>query len=109
MLSHSKKINTQLFKEILNKGKVRHFDYFSVKFLKSPLKEESKFTFVISKKVEKKAVLRNKLKRKAFNIINNNYKNLPSSINIIFFFKKEVKKLKFEVLKKEILKTFEII
>ena len=109
MLKHSQKINSQLFKEILVKGKNYHFKYFSVKLFKLPISSNSRFTCVIPKKVVKLAIKRNFLKRKIFNIIKNKYKDLPSSTAIIMFLKKGGEKLKFIELEEEINKVYEII
>ena len=103
MLSKDKKINTQLFKEVLNKGKTHHFTYFSVKTLKSPVNEnKSKFTIVVSKKIVKKAISRNLIRRRFFNIIKDIYKDFPTPYAFIFFLKKEGKELNYKDLKKEI-------
>lgn len=109
MLPRSKKINTQLFKEVFDKGKIYHFNYFFVKVLKLNKEEKSKFTVVSSKKITKTAITRNLLRRRFFNIIKEIYKELPSSIAIIFFLKKGAGNLKFEDLKQEIIKIFEKI
>jgi len=107
MLSHSKKINTQLFKKVLNNGKTYNFTYFSVKILESPIEDQSKFAFVVPKKVIKKAVSRVLLRRRSFNIIKKIYKNIPTSFFFIFFFKKGVERLNFPDLEKEIIRVFD--
>lgn len=110
MLPRSKKINTQLFKEVFEKGKIYHFSYFFIKVLKLTAEEKSKFTVVSSKKITKTAIARNLLRRRFFNIIKEIYEGLPPSLAIIFFLKKGgVENLKFEDFKKEILKVFEKI
>jgi len=105
MLSHSKKIGTQLFKDVLDKGKTYHFTFFSIKVLKLSTNNKSRFTIIVPKKVVKKAISRNLIRRRFFNIIKEVYKDFPTSLAIIFFFKKGSEELKFEEIKKEIIKV----
>jgi len=105
MLSRSQKINTRLFKDILNKGKKYNSAYFFVKVLNNSDKSsQSRFTCVVSKKIIKSAVKRNLFKRRFFNIIKEIYTELPSSVMMIFFLKKGGEQLMYKDLKKEILK-----
>lgn len=110
MLSRSKKINTQLFKEVLNKGKIYNFPYFSIKVSNLLVDDpQSKFTCVISKKVIKKAVQRNLFKRRFFSIVQKKYKELSGNRAVIFFLKKGGEQLSFDDLEKEILSIFKKI
>ena len=107
MLPRSQKINTQLFKKVLLEGKNYNFVYFSVKKLRILEESKNKFAFVISKKILKKAVERNLIKRRFFNLIKTICpENLETSA-IIFFCKKGVEKLDFGDLKKEIANILE--
>ena len=103
MLAKENKINTQLFKDVLNKGKFYNFTFFSTKFLRLTEESESKFAFVAPKKAFRKAVLRNLIRRKSYNIIKNARKNIIPSTAVIFFFKKEASDLDFSDLEKEII------
>ncbi|MCK5021850.1 MAG: ribonuclease P protein component [Candidatus Pacebacteria bacterium] len=109
MLSKDKKINTQLFKEILESGKMYSSDLFSLKYLRSSIEENSRFAVVAPKKQFKKAFQRNFIKRKVFNIIKDVYEDILPSFNIIFFLKKEVKDSNYEELKKEIITSLKQI
>ncbi len=102
MLSKNKKINTVLFNEILSFGKKKYFNYFYILVLKNEKQEKSHVTFVAPKKQFKKAIERNEIKRKCFNVIKELYSTIPSSLNIIFFLKKEILELNLKELEKEI-------
>ncbi|MEA2112719.1 MAG: ribonuclease P protein component [Patescibacteria group bacterium] len=102
MLPSSNKIKTQLFKEILSKGKIYNSIYFSVKFLENPNGNINKFAVVVPKKVMKKAISRNLLRRRLFNYLKDLNKDLNKSFTIILFCKSEVDKLSFNGLKKEV-------
>ncbi len=108
MLSKNKKVNTILFKEILKFGKKDFFKYFYIVKTENKNQENSHITFVAPKKQFKKAVERNNIKRKCFSAIDNLYSSIPSSLNIIFFLKKEILELNSQELKKEIKNSLEI-
>ncbi len=102
MLSKNKKINTILFKKVLKSGKKDYFKYFYILSLEEKEQKNSHISFVAPKKQFKKAIERNNIKRKCFGVIKNLYSTIPSSLNIIFFLKKEILELNYRNLKKEI-------
>lgn len=107
MLPSKNKINTQSFKEVLKKGKTYNFNHFSLRVLKVYNKgEKSRFTCVVPKKIIKKAVLRNLLKRQVFNIINEISDDINDNFIVIIFCKPEINKLSFYELKAEIISIF---
>ena len=106
MLSKDKKINTNLFKEILSSGKKKSFKYFYTLILENKEQEKSHITCVAPKKQFKKAVERNEIKRKCMVILKDLYPTIPSKYNIILFLKKEIYKLNSQELKKEIKSIF---
>ncbi|MCK5285665.1 MAG: ribonuclease P protein component [Candidatus Pacebacteria bacterium] len=102
MLSKEKRINTILFDEILKLGNKRYFKYFYILVLENDKQKNSHIAFVVPKKQFKKAIDRNNIKRKCSGIIKDIYLNIPSSLNIIFFLKKEIEELNFQELQSEI-------
>lgn len=102
MLSKKNRLDKISFQWVFKKGRRREFPYFNLIFFKNTDLTENKFGFVVSSKISKKAVVRNKLKRRAksaaFKILNN--LNEPSVL--IFIFKKESLNLDFLALFKEI-------
>lgn len=67
--------------------------------------EVSKAGFVVSSSVSKYAVERNKIKRRAREIIRRTLNEFKSPYLIIFLFKKEVLKLDFNEFRKEIIRA----
>lgn len=83
MLSKKKRVTRKLFNEIIETGKTFSTPFFVFRYFYN--KNTPRYTFVIPKKIVKKAVNRNKIKRKGFNII----RELPiSNSSGIFFYKK---------------------
>ncbi|OGD66941.1 ribonuclease P protein component [Candidatus Campbellbacteria bacterium RIFOXYC2_FULL_35_25] len=100
MLSKKSKISKKLFDQVFKEGKVYHSDSLYAKILKIGLAEENKFSIVVPKKISKKAVTRNLLKRRGFFILEKHLEKIISPYAIIFFLKKEIE---FEEYEKEIL------
>jgi ribonuclease P protein component len=101
MLPKKHRINRKLFEEVAKKGKSFSSKYLSLKI--APVSEnQSRFAFVVSSKVAKKAVDRNKIKRRARNIVQKNLGKIKRQINAIIFFKQGAEKLAFAELEKEI-------
>jgi ribonuclease P protein component len=101
MLPRKHRINRKLFEEVAKKGKSFSCPYFSVKI--APATEnQSRFTFVVSSKISKKAVVRNKIKRRTRNIVAKLIPKIKKQINAIIFFKKGVETLTFAELQKQI-------
>lgn len=102
MLPRKRKVGLELFPFVLKKGKTVSSEHFSFKFTPIPSIKESKFSFVVSGKVSKKATERNLLKRRGYVVVRKNVilKKIP--IAGVFFAKNGATKLSYEVLKKEI-------
>jgi len=84
MLSKKNRIkDKRLIKKILKKGRRVKFGYLLFKYLPSE-EENSKFAFIVSKKVSKKAVVRNKIKRQLSEILRTNLANFPIKVNGVF-------------------------
>ena len=98
-----------MFKEVLKKEKKYNFNYFSLKVLKINNKSESRFACVVSKKIIKEAVLRNLLKRRIFNIINEINDDINDNFRVIIFCKLDINKLSFSELKNEVISIFKKI
>ncbi len=83
MLPVKKRVTKKLFDEILKKGVVFYGSFFTFRYINNT--EIRRYAFVVPKKIAKKAVDRNKLKRRAYNII----RSLPTKNSSgIFFYKK---------------------
>jgi ribonuclease P protein component len=99
MLPSSKRLTVPLFKEVMDKGKLFHSPYFSVKFLKMP--GISRFSVAISKKVAKNAVDRNKLRRRIYSALRSLDAQIPTGFHGVFMAKAPVIKSTLPTLIKE--------
>src|SRR3989344_862732 len=68
------------FGKLFKKGKSFKEGFLILKIVKNDLKE-SRFGFIVSQKVSKKAVLRNKVKRRLRDIVRRNIKNIEKGID----------------------------
>ena len=67
----------------------------------------SKVATIVSKKTERLAVGRNKIRRQVYSLLRNNLKKIKSGFIGVFFIKKEFKKLKFIQKENEVQKLLE--
>lgn len=104
MLKKSKRLNTSIFNNIIEKGQSFHGPFLIVraKSVDSP----SKFAVSVPKKVAKTAVLRNKIKRRVFDCLKEIIPNIKKNGNFIFIAKTGIEKLKYIQIKEEINKIF---
>lgn len=89
------------FEKVLRKGKLLAKNFLILKTVKNNLKT-SRIGVVVSRKVSKKAVLRNKAKRKIREAVRTNIKKIKPGYDLIFFTKKGIEKKSFSEIKKEI-------
>jgi ribonuclease P protein component len=99
------------FEATFKKGKFLKSKNFILRFAKNNL-EFSRFGFIVSQKVSKKAVVRNKVRRRVSAIIKNSFESIKPGQDIIFIAlfgadKKNFSEVKEEVL--EILNTSKLI
>lgn len=97
MLKKSEKLSKKDFSVISNK-KILRGQYLDIGYL---LSSKTKVAVVVSKKISKRAVDRNKIKRKVFNIFKEI--KLKNNYFIVFYPKKETLYLPYEKLKLSIL------
>jgi ribonuclease P protein component len=93
MLSKKERVNKDLFHKILKSGNSIYSSLFSFKYIKN---NEYKYSFVVSKKISKKAVERNKLKRYGYEALRSIAKNDCSGI-FVFKNKASFYKIKEEI------------
>lgn len=87
------RLNTSEFKEVFNFGKTTKNKLFILKSKKS-LKPFSRFAVVVSKKISKRAVERNYLKRKFIHALKERESLLPIS-DYIFILNSDIKELQY--------------
>lgn len=101
MSKRLQRVNRALFSVILKKGKIYHSPHLSLRVFEAGPEKLSAFAVVISKKVTKLAVKRNRLKRQARQIIHDNFLMLEKPYIGALFFKKGSDRLAFKELKRE--------
>jgi len=96
MLSKDRRVSRSEFKLLNRPLKTLSGKLFSAKVYKTDQKI-SKFAFSISKKIEKKAVLRNKMRRMAYNTVQDSQNILKSAFLFHFFLNKKPKNIKDDI------------
>lgn len=86
------------FDLVFKKGKVSFEKFLVLKKLENSLKE-SRFGFVVSLKISKKAKDRNKVKRRLREVIKNKLPQVKPGYDIIFFSKKGIEEKDFKEIK----------
>lgn len=89
------------FEKVLRRGKLLAKNFLILKTVKNNLKT-IRIGVVVSRKVSKKAVLRNKAKRKIREAIRANIKKIKPGYDLIFFTKKGIEKKSFSEIKEEV-------
>ncbi len=115
MLPKRNRISRSLFANVLKNGSFSHSSSFSFRLLISQV-GLPKFSFVVSKKVSKSAVVRNTLRRRGYSIVravlgknllqvnvDKDVKKLNQNILGVFFLKKGAEKLDFQTFQEEII------
>ena len=87
--------------KVIKEGATYHSPSFLLKVLKNPLKT-TLFSVIVSKKVAKTAVSRNKNKRRVRVIIKKNTQNIPQERFYIIMLKKDLNKSLFQDIEKEV-------
>jgi ribonuclease P protein component len=106
MLSKERRINKDLIKEVLDKGKRYNSPSFVMYVYESPKEKSlanSKFAFSASKKVASLAVLRNRLRRVGYSAIEGNLNKIKEGSLMLFSYKKINGKPNFKKIEEELL------
>lgn len=89
------------FENIAKFGKAFASDFFVLKKIDNN-SEQTRFGFVVSKKVSKKAVIRNKVKRRIRAGVKEFLPQIKQGLDIVFFSKQAVKNKEFGEIKQDI-------
>jgi ribonuclease P protein component len=91
MLSKKNRLTAETdFKEVLSRGKTVQGKIFTLKYLQKGDEASTRIGVVVSKKVSKLAVYRNKARRRLKEALRRNVKNLKPGFMAVFLVKKEV-------------------
>ncbi len=91
------------FEKVLKEGKSVKWDGLALKYCSNSFKE-SRFGIIVSKKVSKKAVVRNKIKRRIREILRRELEKIKKSQDIVFFVFPEFKNKEFPEVQKIVIK-----
>jgi len=89
------------FKKIATQGRYVFLKEMGIKWLPNQL-NNSCFAFIVSTQVDKRAVARNKIKRRLREIIYCRLKNIKSGFNVLILTRPTIKSLKFEELEERL-------
>ncbi len=113
MIPKNQRISRENFEIIMKKGGLTNSGLFSLRFLKNlPAQDRTDlegpentthFSVVVSKKVAKTAVLRNKIRRRGYSVLGKMRKSLNNPYFIILFAKKGAEKATFAETEAQIL------
>ncbi len=104
MLPKPKRLSTKAFKEIIDTGKYLHNPLFL--FRSVSFQGPSKFSVSVPKKVAKTAVLRNKIRRRIYSVLNKLFPEFKDGIQAILIAKPDILKASFKELSTEIKEFF---
>lgn len=107
MFSKNNRLEKKFFSLVFKKGKRACFPCFNILALKSGEFDSCKIGIVVSSKVSKKSVLRNKVKRRTRAVFRKILPRLNKNHAIIIIFKKTNLELPFKIFEEEILNAIE--
>lgn len=102
MLPKSKRLTTEEFKKVIEKGQSFHSPFLIARLANSP--KQSRFSVSVPKKVCKNAVDRNKIRRRIYSIISGIDTKLGS--NVVMIVKPGFENLDYKEMRDEIAKIF---
>lgn len=94
------------FTEVKNKGRILYSPLFGFLTYKEN-DDQKKFGFIVSKKISKRAVDRNKIRRILSEVVRENLERFENGTRIIFLTKKEILGKKYDEVEKEIKRIIE--
>jgi len=107
MLSEKNRLKKEKdFQKVIQKGKKAGEDFLILRSLRNKLKR-TRIGFVVSRKIAKKAVLRNKIKRRLREAVRPNLAKVKSGYDLIFFTKKGIEGKDFWQIKEAVSKLLQ--
>lgn len=108
MLPRRNRLRSEDFEKIIKGGNFFPARFFSLRILKNNL-NYSRFGIVVGGKVTRKAVARNKIRRRSYEIIRRSWNEIPGGLDVVFFAKKSALEADFDDLKEDILQIIKIL
>lgn len=95
------------FKEVLSRGKTIQGRLFTLKYLEKEPEFPTKVGIIVSKKIAKRAVYRNKARRRLKEVLRNYVKSLNPGLNMAFLVKREILEAKYTDIRQEVETTLQ--
>ena len=95
-------ISKRSFDETREKGKLLQSKSFGLVFLQRDDREPSRFGFIVSTKISKKAVIRNKIKRSLREPVSADLLNINKGFDVVFLVKKKALITEKDEIRKEV-------
>jgi ribonuclease P protein component len=89
------------FEEVLVRGKMYQSDFFGMLVLEKDKKELTKFGLIVSRKVDKRAVVRNRIRRVILECVRQEEDKIKNGYWVVFLVKKKMIGLGVEEIKKQ--------
>lgn len=105
MFKKTNRLTRQDIETVFKNGKNAHTPLFGLSYITQNNTQSNKYSIVVSKKVAKTAVVRNKLRRRGYSILKKESDVLKNNHHIILFFKKGADRLDFKETTTEIKKA----
>jgi len=96
------------FKKVFKQGKYYRGNFIGIKFLRNSL-ESNQFAFIVSLKISKKAVIRNKIRRQLEEVVRLNFDQIKKGFNIVVMVDPQIIKEDYQKIEKELLNIFKKI
>jgi len=101
MIPKKNRLRRSSVKYTLKKGQKVSNEFFVIKYLRTKC-QENRFSVSVSLKTASKAVNRNRLRRRIYNIIKKTNLDFSTKVNMVIIVKKPTAKLTFEELEKKL-------
>ena len=102
MLSKKRRVGRHLFNKIFPKTRISSTDFFTVRFVESEKKKETRFSIIVSKKISKTAVGRNLIRRRVSRVLEIMRGRIAHSYIVLIYCKKNTHNAPFAILEKEV-------
>ncbi|HSX48812.1 MAG TPA: ribonuclease P protein component [Candidatus Saccharimonadales bacterium] len=110
MLAKENRLTKKIdFENLRQNGKFLTTPYFSFSFIKRETGTPSRFGFIVSKKISKSAVVRNKVKRTLREIVRKNISTVKGSWDAVFLVKPRILNEESLKIEREALKCLETL
>jgi len=107
MLPKKNRLPSSQIPLVVKKGKRLNCSFFVLYSNSNSKTDQPRFAFIVSLKIDKRAVVRNKIKRQLRYSINKKLGEIKAGFDIVFLVKKGMKEKSFSLINSEIHKAFQ--